>query len=357
MDNNEMDVFGDDFEINFEGFETPDEGVEDENENIEDQNEDPDKKNLSEDEDPEKVAEEEDESSGDDSDDDTSPNLYSSLVTILHDEGLLPSLDLASTEIKSPAELAEAFKAEIDAQSNLRLEDYLRHVNLENIARSNTNLRSYSEIDDDKLDSDLELAKNLIYQDYINQGLSEERSSRLLNKLVDLGEDEIKEEARTSLESLKAFELKKIESEKEQYQIRMKQQAEEQEKIQKQIKDSIYNSKEFIEGLPVTNSIKDRVYKSMNDVVSKNPDTGELENKLMKSRREDPLNFDLKLYYLYELTNGFSSFKNIVNSTKSKAVKDLEKTLRDTKVKDSGLPTFLQDEQSYMGGFGSELNL
>lgn len=63
----------------------------------------------------------------------------------------------------------------------------------------------------------------------------------------------------------------------------------------------------------------------MNDVVSKNPYTGELENKLMKSRREDPLNFDLKLYYLYELTNGFSSFKNIVNNTKSKAVKDLEK--------------------------------
>lgn len=355
MNENEMDIFGDDYELNFEGFETPDTGVEDEN--IEEQDENLVQENLSENEDSEEVAEEEDESSEGDSGDDTSPNLYSSLATVLYDEGLLPSLDLASKEIKSPAELAEAFKAEIEAQSNLRLEDYLKYVNLENIARSNTNLKSYSEIDDDKLDSDLELAKNLIYQDYINQGLSEERSSRLLNKLVDLGEDELKEEARTSLESLKAFESKQVETEKQEYQLRMKQQTEEQEKIQKQIKDSIYSSKELIEGLPLTNSIKDKVYKSMNDVVSKNPDTGELENKLMKSRREDPLNFDLKLYYLYELTNGFSSFKNIVNSTKSKAVKDLEKTLRDTKVKDTGLPAFLQDDQSYMGGFGSELNL
>lgn len=357
MKENEMDIFGDDYEINFEGFETPDVSVEDENENIEEQDENLDPDNLGENEDSEEVAEKEDEPSEGDSGDDTSPNLYSSLATVLYDEGLLPSLDLTSKEIKSPAELAEAFKAEIETQSNLRLEDYLRHVNLENVARSNTNLKSYSEIDDDRLDNDLELVKNLIYQDYINQGLSEERSSRLLNKLIDLGEDDLKEEARTSLESLKIFESKQVEFEKQQYQIQMKNQSEEQEKIQKQIKDSIYSSKEFIEGLPITNSIKDKVYKSMNDVVSKNPNTGELENKLMKSRREDPLNFDLKLYYLYELTNGFSSFKNIVNSTKSKAVKDLEKTLRDTKVKDTGLPTFLQDDQSYMGGFGSELNL
>lgn len=231
MNENEMDIFGDDYELNFEGFETPDAGVEDENENIEEQDENLDQENLSENEDSEEVAEEEDESSEGDSGDDTSPNLYSSLATVLYDEGLLPSLDLASKEIKSPAELAEAFKAEIEAQSNLRLEDYLKYVNLESVARSNTNLKSYNEIDDDRLDSDLELAKNLIYQDYINQGLSEERSSRLLNKLVDLGEDELKEEARTSLESLKAFESKQVETEKEQYQIRMKQQAEEQEKF------------------------------------------------------------------------------------------------------------------------------
>jgi hypothetical protein len=356
MEENEMDIFGEGFEINLDNFEVEEHEEEQEQEEIinEDQ-EDPNKK-LGEDESSEEVSEEEDESSeGDDGE--SSPNLYSSLATVLYDEGLLPSLDLTSTEIKSPAELAEAFKAEINRQSELRLEEYLENIDLSKIANSKRAIQSYNEITDERLSEDAELAKNLIYNDYINQGLSEDRASKLLNKLVDLGEESLIEEAKESLGSLKVFEQRQLAAEKESYETRLREAAVEQEKIQKQIKENVYKSKEFIEGLPATNSIRDKVYKSMNDVVSKNPETGELENKLMKARRENPLDFDIKLYYLYELTNGFSSFKNVLNTTKSKAVKDLEQTLRQTKIKDSGLPTFLQDGESYSGGIGSELNI
>jgi hypothetical protein len=92
----------------------------------------------------------------------------------------------------------------------------------------------------------------------------------------------------------------------------------------------------------------------MTEVVSKNPQTGELENKFMKDRSGNPIEFDTKMYYFYELTNGFTDLGKISTNVNSKAVKDLEKALRKTKFEDNGTPGYLSDPNSY-SGFGSEL--
>jgi hypothetical protein len=88
-------------------------------------------------------------------------------------------------------------------------------------------------------------------------------------------------------------------------------------------------------------------------VVGKSPE-GIMENQLMKDRRENPVDFDTKMYYLYEITKGFKDFSKIVSKSESTAIKRLEGELRKTKFQDNGTPAYLSDPESY-GGVGSEL--
>ena len=48
----------------------------------------------------------------------------------------------------------------------------------------------------------------------------------------------------------------------------------------------------------------------------------------MKDRRTNPIEFDTKLYYLYELTKGFSDFSLLENKTKTKVSNDFERALK-----------------------------
>jgi len=74
----------------------------------------------------------------------------------------------------------------------------------------------------------------------------------------------------------------------------------------------------------------------------------------MRDRRENPIDFDSKLYYLYEMTNGFKDLSKITNKSETKAISKLERDLRKTKFEDSGTPSYLTDPNSY-GGIGSEI--
>jgi len=209
---------------------------------------------------------------------------------------------------------------------------------------------------EDYLKDNLETAKDIILRDYINQGLSEDRARKMLRKTIDLGEDVIVEEALESKESLKVFESKQAALELQRVEQDKINQAKEQEKIDNYIKQFIFDSKEVIKGIPNTKAISDKVFKTMTEVVAKNPQTGELENKFMNDRSKNPIEFDTKMYYLYELTNGFSDLSKIKTVATSSATKNLEKAIRKVKFEDNGTPGYLTDPASYTGGnFGSEL--
>ena len=154
---------------------------------------------------------------------------------------------------------------------------------------------------------------------------------------------------------MQAVQLQKLQDER---QTEHQKEVEKQEKIDNDLKNTIYKSKEIIEGLKIDKAVQDKVYQSITKVVGQSP-SGIMENKLMRDRRQDPINFDTKLYYLYELTNGFKDFSKLISKSESKAVSKLEQTLRQTNFKGQGnTPTFLGDPNSYGGSeFGSELVL
>lgn len=345
-----MSMFGSELELNYDPTYEEEDNQDDEssNENIEIPVDEEIQENVDRDEDGE----------GDESDVDSSPNLYSSISNVLYEQGIIPSLE-SSENIKTADDFVEVFKKEINIQVESRLQEQLSNLDLEAIAASRQTRFELDSIDEDYLKDNIEVAKKLIYQDYINQGLSTERATRMLRKASDLGEDILIEDALESINSLKEFEKRVEENEIASYKENMAKQEKEQEVINTRIKDLIYNSKEVIAGIPNTKALQDKVFKSMTEPVSKNAQTGEMQNKFMETRSANPLEFDAKMYYLFELTKGFTDLSLITNKATSKSVKTLENVLRKTKFnEDSGLPGFMEDRDSYSGtGFGSELVL
>jgi hypothetical protein len=348
-----MSIFGSGQDLNFESqyFDTDEEDDTD----VDDDSTKP--NNSVEGEDSEDVDGDEDESSEEsDSDDESSPNLYSSISDVLIEQGILPSLE-SSKDIKDVDSFTLALKAEIDTQATLKANHYLENLDLESIAQSKKASVDLENMDEEYLKDNLESAKNIILQDYVNQGLPEERARKMLRTIIDAGNEAVIEEALESKESLKAFELKKQTEIKAQYEQNLKAQKLEQEKIDTEIKKLIFESKEIIKGIPNTKAIGDKVFKVMTEVVAKNPQTGELENKFMNDRSKDPIQFDTRMYYLYELTNGFTDLSKIKTTVTSKVTKNLEQAIRKTKFEDNGTPGYLQDPDSYSSGYGSELVL
>ena len=359
-DDNElgMGLFEGNQELNF-NFALPDndnteeEEINDNNINVDDttlENDNHVEDNSSEEVDEEDVEEEGSEGS------ESSSNLYSSLAAFVHEQGLLPSLDIDLKDIKSADDFANVFNKELDIQAELRLNDYLANLDLNKIGIAKKDINDLNSIDENVLKNDIDLAKRIIYDDYLNQGLDEKKANRMLNRLIDLGEDAILEDAEESLQSLKEFKTREIEKETNSYKERLEADKIQQAKLDEQMKKTIYESKDLISGLKPNKSLQDKVYKSINDIVGKSPD-GTFENKFMKERRENPLEFEIRMYHFYELTNGFKDLSKISTNAKSSAVKDLEKIARQTKLKDNGVPLWQQDANTYDNIQGHVLNI
>ena len=359
-DDNElgMGLFEGNQELNF-NFNLPDndDTIEEENDNTDTDVEDTtlENNNHVEDDSSEEVDEEDVEDEGSEGSE-SSSNLYSSLAAFVHEQGLLPSLDIDLKDIKSADDFANVFNKELDIQADLRLNDYLANLDLNKIGVAKQEISDLNSINTDSLKDNIDLAKRIIYDDYINQGLDEKKANRMLNRLIDLGDDAILEDAEESLESLKEFKNREIEKETNSYKERLEADKISQAKLDEQMKKTIYESKDLISGLKPNKSLQDKVYKSINDIVGKSPD-GTFENKFMKERRENPLEFEIRMYHFYELTNGFKDLSKISTNAKSSAVKDLEKIARQTKLKDNGTPLWQQDANTYDNFSGHVLNI
>lgn len=358
-DDNElgMGLFEGNQELNF-NFAIPEDDNTEEEENDDNTNVDDttlENNNHVEDESSEEVDEEDVEDEGGDGGE-SSSNLYSSLAAFVHEQGLLPSLDIDLKDIKSADDFASVFNKELDIQAELRLNDYLANLDLNKIGNAKKDINDLNSIDTDVLKNDIDLAKRIIYDDYLNQGLDEKKANRMLNRLIDLGEDAILEDAEESLQSLKEFKNREIEKETNSYKEKLEADKINQAKLDEQMKKTIYESKDLISGLKPNKSLQDKVYKSINDIVGKSPD-GTFENKFMKERRENPLEFEIRMYHFYELTNGFKDLSKISTTAKSSAVKDLEKIARQTKLKDNGVPLWQQDANTYDNIQGHVLNI
>ena len=365
-DNLEMDLFGDQgLELNLDGLEDFQDNSEAQNDADDDSQESNDEQNNQsedQDSDSESVAEEDDQDEGSEGND--SPNLFSSVASVLQEQGLLPSLDIAKNKIESVDDLANAMKAEAENLAKSTIIDKIGEEGYEYINKGisvdeynayRATADALNSITEDALYNDVELSKKVIFQDYINNGISESKASKLIERLSDLGDDSIIEDAIESLTNVKSFNKATLDQQAEAIAAENALIIQQQQAVEKQLKDSVYNTKELIKGQSINKGFQDKVYNSMTKIVGKSP-TGESENALMKQRREDPVDFDTKLYYVYEMTKGFKDFSKFTASAKSSAIQDMERALRNNSINNAEAPSYLQDGESYSDGLGAELH-
>ena len=146
-----------------------------------------------------------------DSNKDASPktNFYSSIAKALKEDGIIPDLD--EKEIKSPEDFASGIdkyiKSKLDEHQKRVAEALEFGVEPTEIKRYENTLSYLETIKEEALkdesDKGEKLRQQLIYQDFINRGYSEERAKREVTKSLNAGTDI--EDAKEALNSNKEF--------------------------------------------------------------------------------------------------------------------------------------------------------
>jgi len=339
-DNINLDIDHDDDEQN-------DDDVNNDNQN---NNEDTD-----EDTDPDGVVGEntEDDDSDDNNDDSSSPPLYKSLASYLHDEGVLSSVESSELEkIETIQDLAELINKEVKTKELADLSDLQKEaveafragVDVETFKQQKTVENNLDSITEDILVSDQDLRKELIFQDFINQGFSEQKAQRLTDRSIE-ADDDI-EDAKEALENIKKGVKERYQAEIE---FKRKEQEEATKKYQKTqdtIKKNILEKEELVKGIKLNETARKQILSNMLNPVSKNPNTGIDENILMKDQRENE-DFNERLYAVYTLSKGFTDFSYFAKKETKNTVKNLEKALKNNQhIINGGSSTFLDDPNS-----------
>lgn len=274
----------------------------------------------------------------------SSPNFYSSIASALLEDGIFTSL--TTDELKDVND-SEKFKETVEKEINARLDEKQKRINeaLE-LGVEPTEVKRYEEaisylnsIKDVDLtlenDQGESLRKQLIKQDFLNRGYSEERAEREVKKSFTSGDDieDAKEALKSNLEYFqKEYSFIVNEAKESEKQALVKR--EEQSKLlQKSIlEESILGEATW------EKSIRQKSYDAISKPIHKDKDTGELLTAVQKYQRDSPNDFLKAVGLLYTVTDGFKDLKGLLGKQVNKQVKNnlkelenkLSNTVRDT---------------------------
>lgn len=297
-----------------------------------------------------------------DEDDNSSPPLYKSFASLLHQEGIFSSVDSSKLdEIKDISDIKALIDEEVEnrklkdftPEQQEAIEAYKAGFTIEAFQNQKKAELELENITEDHISSNPELRRQIIYQDFVNQGFSEEKALKFTNRSFDIDEDV--NDAKESLVNIKTSLKERFEQEK-QYKLTQSQEAAKaEEKRIKELEASILNNEEPIKGIKVNEIARRDILNTMMKPVSRNPVTGVEENILMKTQREDP-EFSQKLYTTFALTKGFTDFSYFGKTSAKKVKDDFEKVLKNNQhVLEGGDPSFLDDKNAIDYEIGEHL--
>lgn len=268
-----------------------------------------------------------------------SSNFYSSIANALVEDGILQNLDEEGlSNIKTAEDFAEAISSQIRSQMDER---YKRVDEALNAGVEPTQIQKYEQyiqaldnITEDNIsaedDAGENLRKNLIYQDCINKGFSQQKAMKMVERSLKAGTDI--EDAKDALQDNKTFYkdqydsvVKKAKEDMEEYNKAVKKQADE-------FKNSILNEKKAFGEIAIDDATRKKVYDSVCKPIYTDPDSGEKLTAIQKYERDNRTDFLKNLGLLFVLTDGFKSIDNLVNDKvkkeTKKSLRNLENTLK-----------------------------
>lgn len=317
--------------------------------------------------------EKEKEGSADDDSGGASPNenFYSSIADAMAEDGAFPNLD--EETIKNATD-AESFSKLFDMEVEARLDDAQKRIKkaLENGVEP-SDIRKYegtidflSKVTEQQIAAEDErgeqLRKNLIYQDFLNKGMSPEKAQKLTERSIDQGNDV--EDAKDALQSNMDYFQKEYGKLLKEAQEEAEEEAKERQKQTEKLKDSIMKDKTLMGDLEISADLRKKTLENISKPVYRDPETGEYLTALQKYQMENKADFLKYVGLFMTLTNGFKDFESFmkgkVKQAEKKGLKKLEQTLNGTRRNTDGslnLVTGVSDDPESFFSKGFKLDL
>ena len=291
-------------------------------------------------------------------------NFYSSIAKAFAEEGIFPDLDDESaSKIKTPEEfrdlIEDRIKSELDERQKRVDEALNAGVEPSDIRKYENTISYLDSIKDETITSENEegekLRKQLIYQDFVNRGYSQERATREVKKSFDAGTDieDAKEALKSNLEFFQGQYDNLIEEAKAEEEKEIKQRKEQAEKLKK----SILEDKEVFGELSIDKKTRQKIFDNISKPIYKDPDTGQVFTALQKYEMENRTDFLKNVSLVFTLTDGFKNLDGLVKGKVKKEVKkgirELENVLNNTARTSDGNLRFVSnvedDPESFIG--------
>lgn len=287
----------------------------------------------------------------DEGSDGTSPNdnFYSSIANALAVDGIFPNLD---DETVKKAVDAETFSDLIEAEVNARFDEKQQRISkaLENgveptdIKKYESTLDYINKITDAAIAEESEkgeqLRYNLIYQDFLNKGMSADKAKKYTDRTINAGTDV--EDAKEALQSNKEYFSGEYNRLLQEAQQQADEDKAERSKQAKQLQTSLLKDKNLFGDMEISNDIRKKAFETVSKPVYRDPETGDYLTALQKYEIEHRADFLKYTGLIFAMTNGFKDFdsfaKGKVKKEMRKGLRDLEKTLNNTsRTKDGNL--------------------
>lgn len=285
---------------------------------------------------PEEKKDEQEEDKEEPSSQDTNDSPLTPYAKMLVEEGILPNLDIEKFDgtVESFLEAQrqydqtrfEEFKSsQLDPRVKWlqdNLEDGVPFSDLLDLDRKQLKVGS---IEESSLEGNEELQKDIIrayYQE--TTSFSEDKIEQLIKRLDTVGE--LDSESKANLVDLKSILREKEEQERVQAKEYQKQVQQQKQQFQAQFEKTLEDTSEVIPGVKVSEPLKSRIKQTLTQPVAVD-EGGNPLNRIAKARAEDPLNFEIKLAYLFEITKGFKDWSLLASAGKKSAIREFEKAI------------------------------
>jgi hypothetical protein len=279
----------------------------------------------------------------DEGSDGTSPNdnFYSSIANALAVDGIFLNLD---DETVKKAVDAETFSDLIEAEVNARFDEKQQRISkaLENgveptdIKKYESTLDYINKITDAAIAEESEkgeqLRYNLIYQDFLNKGMSADKAKKYTDRTINAGTDV--EDAKEALQSNKEYFSGEYNRLLQEAQQQADEDKAERSKQAKQLQTSLLKDKNLFGDMEISNDVRKKAFETVSKPVYRDPETGDYLTALQKYEIEHRADFLKYTGLFFAMTNGFKDFdsfaKGKVKKEMRKGLRDLEKTLNNT---------------------------
>ena len=266
----------------------------------------------------------------------TSPDaFYSSIASALKTDGIFPDFDDKDIEnVKTPEDFAELMEKAVTArfdERQRRIDEALGNgVAPDTVRQYEQTIQYLSSINEEALsaegDEAEDLRRQLIYNDLINRGYSQDKANREIEKSFRSGSDI--DDAKDALVALTKFYKDGYDNIQKESKAKMEAAKAAQKQNAEKFKKLVLESEVKIGDTVLDKRTSQRVYDAVSKPVYKDPETGQLLTQVQKFQKDNPLEFLKQLGMWFVLTDGGKNTdgftKEQVRAAKNKGIRDLE---------------------------------